>query len=860
MNASTQSQTGGTRQPKSLNSPKASSDNTANGSPSPCSHHSLRSRKRDRADLAPQILPIKRDPDPFARAIEEEEASSGTGVDAAQEITKITELGGLKNPEIVEKMLKLMQLDRKERKIDLTGQVMLAGIIAGTDTANNDCLVKFVQMKGVTILDEWLQESHKGTQQGEHSNGKAVEELLLALLRALEKLPINLNTLRTCHIGKSVNNLRGHKNLEVQRKARFLVDMWKRRVDEEFKAQELKAGLTCQTQLPMPKPMIASNQKLQVSVDSQNKTGETEQSPNSSSSFGSIKSGPVMGGTALRHPRRAINGQLHHRTSTGPVTRSSDVPISMPDHSIGQRIVARMSNTSSPVKTHQFQGVKSKIDVKEDKDMEEASEKCAETGAGLVDSTGDDLGMLASVATGEISKAEPLSAVKEENENNSKNENKCASGGVHNNVQLHGETKKEDLQSDKDAEGRYVISQKDEVTSVKSEKTEGPTEDELATIPTKKGSTDDLPDQATGSTVIPATGTRVEFDLNEGILPLEDGPHLSASTSCHSLSNPPFAPKVTVAAPAKGSFNPPENLLRPMRVGETGWRGSGPTSAFRPAEPRRILDMSIGIGSNRPLLEIDLNVPDERLLEDVGTSQKPDEFALDLNITDGGASGFRDFDLNGPGASGPDESGTENYLARNQLSRVGPTSAGTITAGNINMQLLSPSPTGQLWFPAGSPFPGSVQGSYPVTAQRMVGPFGTGEVYRGLAVGPPGTHAVPYLGHHGQVQFPFGFSTGTASSYQSNLGQGPRPVVIAPEGSSSSMSVGSGKWGPVGRPVTSMGLDLNMGPVMGANGEVHGMVHVSPVLGGKRAEPEGWWDRPDRDKSSFGSSKKLSWQ
>ncbi|KAF3338207.1 mediator of RNA polymerase II transcription subunit 26c [Carex littledalei] len=231
MNASTQSQTGGTHHPKSLNSHKASSDDTANGSRSLCGLH-----KKDRADLAPKNLPIKRDPDPFPKAIEDEAASSGMGVDAPQAISKIIELGGLKNPEIVEKMLKLMQLDRKERKIDLTGRVMLAGIIASTDTANVDCLLKFVKMEGVTILDEWLQESHKGTEQGEHSNRKAVEELLLALLRALEKLPINLTTLRTCNIGKSVNKLKGHKNLEVQRKARNLVDVWKRRVDEEMKS------------------------------------------------------------------------------------------------------------------------------------------------------------------------------------------------------------------------------------------------------------------------------------------------------------------------------------------------------------------------------------------------------------------------------------------------------------------------------------------------------------------------------------------------------------------------------------------------------------------------------------------------
>ncbi|XP_039141851.1 uncharacterized protein LOC120279065 [Dioscorea cayenensis subsp. rotundata] len=162
------------------------------------------------------------------------------------EIAKITEKGGLMSIEGVEKLVHLMQLDRAERKLDLGGRVLLADVISATD--RYDCLGRFVQLRGVSVLDEWLQEAHRG-KAGDGSSPKEsdrpVEELLLALLRALDKLPVNLNALQTCNVGKSVNQLRSHKNLEIQKKARSLVETWKKRVDVEMnKLNDAKAAST----------------------------------------------------------------------------------------------------------------------------------------------------------------------------------------------------------------------------------------------------------------------------------------------------------------------------------------------------------------------------------------------------------------------------------------------------------------------------------------------------------------------------------------------------------------------------------------------------------------------------------------
>ncbi|AQL05426.1 BAH domain [Zea mays] len=229
-------QSGG-RSPKRLNGPSASqqlktaSVGTQNGGLS-------KGKKRDRSEQG--VDPAKRDRDRLLK-VDDSEPGIFNLDDIKSEIAKITEKDGLPNAEAVEKLVHLMQLDRTEQKIDLSGRVILADVIAATE--NPDCLGRFVQSRGLPVLDSWLQEAHKG-KSGDGSSpkeaDKPIDELLLALLRALAKLPINLSALQSCSIGKSVNHLRSHKNLEIQKKAKCLVENWKKRVDAEMKSNDVK--------------------------------------------------------------------------------------------------------------------------------------------------------------------------------------------------------------------------------------------------------------------------------------------------------------------------------------------------------------------------------------------------------------------------------------------------------------------------------------------------------------------------------------------------------------------------------------------------------------------------------------------
>ncbi|KAF4363682.1 hypothetical protein G4B88_030181 [Cannabis sativa] len=233
----------GGRSPKPSNGPtstsqlKAGSESNQNSLSSFSSQ--VRGKKRERIEQGSDSLKRER----FTKTEDGDSGHCRQESFLKFEISKITEKGGLVDSEGVEKLVQLMLPDRNEKKIDLAGRSMLAGVIAATDKF--DCLSRFVELRGLPVFDEWLQEIHKGKigdSSGSKDGDKLIEEFLLVLLRALDKLPVNLDALKTCNIGKSVNHLRSHKNSEIQKKSRSLVDTWKKRVEAEMNINDVKPG------------------------------------------------------------------------------------------------------------------------------------------------------------------------------------------------------------------------------------------------------------------------------------------------------------------------------------------------------------------------------------------------------------------------------------------------------------------------------------------------------------------------------------------------------------------------------------------------------------------------------------------
>ncbi|KAF8399305.1 hypothetical protein HHK36_015170 [Tetracentron sinense] len=335
-------QSGG-RSPKPLNGPistpqvKAGSDSVQNSATSLTSQ--VKGKKRERGDQGSD--PIKRE-----RSLKTDDGDSGQFRPEnilKSEIAKITDKGGLVDFEGVEKLVQLMQPDRGEKKIDLCVRIMLVDAIAATDRV--DCLGWFVQLKVLPVLDEWLQEVHKG-KIGDGSSpkesDKAVEEFLLAILRALDKLPVNLHALQTCNVGKSVNHLRSLKNVEIQKKARSLVDTWKKRVEAELKINEAKSGSSQAVSWPT-KPGFP-----EVSHGGNRRTGGSSEVPMKSSVIqpSASKTAPVKLGhvEAVSKPLSASPGSMK-------LSASLPAPVSINSKDLHSRMAVGGGTSDLPLTT-----------------------------------------------------------------------------------------------------------------------------------------------------------------------------------------------------------------------------------------------------------------------------------------------------------------------------------------------------------------------------------------------------------------------------------------------------------------------------------------------------------------------------
>ncbi|GAA0158300.1 hypothetical protein LIER_15370 [Lithospermum erythrorhizon] len=338
--------TGG-RSPKPINGPTSISQ-LRPGSDSMQNHSHVKGKKRERGDHHND--PVKRE-----SSVKMEDGSScllRTQSSLRSEIAKITEKGGLVDSEGVDKLVHLMQPDKLEKKMDLGYCSMLAGVIAATDKF--DCLNRFVQLKGLPVLDEWLQNIHKGkTGNGStlKDSDKFVEEFLLVLLSALDRLPVNLNALQMCNIGKSVNLLSKHKNLEIQKKAKTLVDTWKKRVEAEFNIMDANCGsnqsMGLSSKSCLPEASHGGNRVSVGSADmaakstvtqlSSPKSSLTKLSPGEATKSASSSSGPAKNASS---PTSVKDTQ--HKTIVGgsyevqPTTKDNRSSSSSQSHNYGQ--------------------------------------------------------------------------------------------------------------------------------------------------------------------------------------------------------------------------------------------------------------------------------------------------------------------------------------------------------------------------------------------------------------------------------------------------------------------------------------------------------------------------------------------
>ncbi|KAK3004031.1 hypothetical protein RJ639_016750 [Escallonia herrerae] len=116
----------------------------------------------------------------------------------------------------------------------------VASSIAATE--NKDCLDLFIQLDGLWFINRWLKEAQKF---GNDTEDRFVEESIMALLRALEKLDIDSKKSISSGIWTTVENLLGHGSCRVQDRARALFNRWKQDRDSDSVPQDIEKVEAC---------------------------------------------------------------------------------------------------------------------------------------------------------------------------------------------------------------------------------------------------------------------------------------------------------------------------------------------------------------------------------------------------------------------------------------------------------------------------------------------------------------------------------------------------------------------------------------------------------------------------------------
>lgn len=138
----------------------------------------------------------------------------------------LTELkDGLTTPTRVNELLTVIQKE-KECVVKNVGEATrqwsaVASTIATTE--NKDCLDLFIQLDGLWFIDRWLKDAQKF---GNDTENRFLEELIIALLRALERLQVDNHRSISSGIDKTIQGLLGHSSSMVREKAKALCDGW----------------------------------------------------------------------------------------------------------------------------------------------------------------------------------------------------------------------------------------------------------------------------------------------------------------------------------------------------------------------------------------------------------------------------------------------------------------------------------------------------------------------------------------------------------------------------------------------------------------------------------------------------------
>ncbi|CAM8913016.1 unnamed protein product [Rhodiola kirilowii] len=167
---------------------------------------------------------------------------------ALEDFFTLTEMkAGLTTPDRVEELIILMnkEKDKDVKNVEETSRQWstVARTIACTD--NKECLDRFVQLDGLIFINMWLNDIKNCASD---IPGSSVEESLVALLLALEKLNIDDEKVTSSGIGMTLRSLIVHNSSVIKDKTMLLLHSWKQHMNTskvDMDAEEVMCTDNC---------------------------------------------------------------------------------------------------------------------------------------------------------------------------------------------------------------------------------------------------------------------------------------------------------------------------------------------------------------------------------------------------------------------------------------------------------------------------------------------------------------------------------------------------------------------------------------------------------------------------------------
>ncbi|RLM55960.1 hypothetical protein C2845_PM10G22240 [Panicum miliaceum] len=131
---------------------------------------------------------------------------------------------GISTPARIAELISEIQKLKDAAQINTPDMIRQCSAAANTlaSTKNEECLQHFVHLNGVGFLNHWLQDAQNCG--GDVST--SAEDLIVAILTALECLPINNEQSTSSGVISTVNHLLAHGNAVINQKARALCQKW----------------------------------------------------------------------------------------------------------------------------------------------------------------------------------------------------------------------------------------------------------------------------------------------------------------------------------------------------------------------------------------------------------------------------------------------------------------------------------------------------------------------------------------------------------------------------------------------------------------------------------------------------------